>query len=252
MSYSGGADSSVLLAALVRVGQGDQLTAATFESPLHHPDELDRARALTRELGVEHLVIPEDPLAQEEFSANPRDRCYVCKKSRLEFLTALARDREALILDGTNFSDTGVHRPGLRALEEAGACSPLALAGLTRDQVLNLGRWLGVEDWLRPASACLATRVPYGEPLTPELLTALGRAEERVAALTGAEPGSFRIRVHGQMARLETSPGLWPRLTDPELAARLAAQLKAFGFTRVTLDLEGYASGSMDRLERLP
>ncbi len=247
VAYSGGADSSVLLAALVRAGRGRSLVAVTFDSPLHHAAELARAKALAKELGVEHLVLPEDPLAHQEFATNPEDRCYVCKKRRLAALASLARERGALVLDGTNFSDTGVHRPGLRALEEAGARSPLAQAGLTKEQVLQLGVWLGVEEWLKPASACLATRVPYGDPLTPELLAALARAEERVAALIKAELGSFRVRVHGSLARLETDPGLWAKILAPPLLLRVVEELKSLGFVHVALDLEGYISGSMDR-----
>ena len=247
LAYSGGADSSVLLAALVRAGGAEALIAATYKSPLHHSGELRRAAALTRKLGVEHLIVEEDPLADKEFAANPEERCYLCKKRRLAGLASLARERGAPILDGTNFSDTRVYRPGLKALEEAGVIAPLAQAGLTKEQVGELGRWLGVEDWIRPASACLATRVPYGFPLTAGLLENIRRAEESLAALWGVELGSFRVRAHGSLARVETDPALWPRIMAPDLLSRTVRELKRFGFVHASLDLEGYVSGSMDR-----
>lgn len=247
LAYSGGADSSVLLAALVRAGQAKTLIAATYKSLLHHSGELEQAMALTEKLGVEHLIMEEDPMADEEFSANPEERCYICKKRRLEGLAALARERGALVLDGTNFSDTKVHRPGLKALEEAGVIAPLAQAGLTKEQVGELGQWLGVEAWLKPASACLATRVPYGFPLTTNLLTDIRRAEERLAALLGLELGSFRVRVHGSLVRLETNPALWTRIMKPDLLSLVIREMKGLGFAHVALDLEGYISGSMDR-----
>jgi len=247
LAYSGGADSSVLLAGLVRAGRAGDLIAATYESPLHPLAELERAKLLADNLAVEHLVIREDPFCDPEFTANPQDRCYICKKRRLAGLQDLARASGATILDGTNFSDTKVFRPGLKALQEAGVRSPLAEAGLAKDRVMKLGRWLGVEDWLTPASACLATRIPYGSSLTAELVDRIGRAEILLSELTGGEPGSLRVRVHGSLARLETDPGLWPRILEPELLGRLVKELKILGFSHVSLDLEGYISGSMDR-----
>ena len=247
LAYSGGADSSVLLAALAKAGRTGSVLAATFKSPLHHPAELERARALTLRLGVEHLVIEEDPFADPAFGANPEDRCYLCKKRRLGQLAALARERGALLLDGTNADDTRAYRPGLRALEEAGVLTPLAQAGLTKAQVIELGRWLGVDDWLRPASACLATRVPYGSALSAEVVDRIRRAEDNLSLITGAETGSFRVRLQGSSARLETDPDLWPKILEQKHRHRIVAALKDLGFAHVSLDLEGYTSGSMDR-----
>jgi len=248
VALSGGADSSVLLAALVKANGPAKVAAATFRSPLHSPRELARASALTRRLQVVHFVLDENPLADKDFAANPENRCYLCKSRRLEGLSRLAGEKGfKTILDGSNLSDTEGYRPGRRAVEERGVVTPLAEAGLTKVEVAELGRELGLTEWLKPASSCLATRAPYGQRLEEELLNRIGKAEELVEALTGAELGSFRVRVRGLTARLETEPGLWPLITAEPLHSDLVAGLKKLGFVRVSLDLEPFASGSQDR-----
>ena len=247
MALSGGADSSVLLGALIRAGQ--EVTAATFASPLHPARELAAARKLTARLGVEHLVIPEEPLADPDFAANPPGRCYLCKKRRLAALGRLARERGlALCIEGTLASDLSAYRPGLKASAEAGTLTPLAAAGFDKDDVFALGRWLGLEEWLQPASACLASRVTYHQPLTPPLLEAVSRAEELVCRVVGAALGAIRVRVHGRLARIELSPEALPALSEPAGRAEVADGLRRLGFAYVTLDLAGFSSGSMDRL----
>ncbi|MBW1713303.1 MAG: ATP-dependent sacrificial sulfur transferase LarE, partial [Deltaproteobacteria bacterium] len=252
VALSGGADSSVLLAALVKAGQGPDLAAATLASPLHPPDELARAKRLAAKLKVEHLIIKEDPLADPDFAANPADRCYLCKKRRLAVLARQAGARGLeIIVDGTNFSDSLGRRPGAKALAQAKAATPLAQARLTKDQVLALGRELGLSDWLKPASACLATRVAYGQSLTAELLDRIRQAEELVGQAICAEAGSFRVRVEGHLARIEAEPEKWPPLWEPKVRAKLVGRLKEMGFVHVSLDLAGFHSGSMDwSLER--
>ncbi len=251
LALSGGSDSAVLLTALVKAGQ--EVTAATFTSPLHPRAELGRAEALAERLGVPHLVLEEDPLADEAFRANPPERCYLCKKRRLSDLAALAAARGLKILmDGANADDHRSHRPGLRAAQEAGVKSPLAEAGLTKNDVWTLGRHLKVEDWLRPASACLATRVVYNQPLSGALLARIEEAESLVAAALETPLGLLRARVHGPVARLEVPPQAWSRLSDQALRTSLAVGLKKLGFVFVTADLAGFASGSMDALLQEP
>lgn len=247
VALSGGADSSVLLAALVRANGPDKVVAATFRSPLHPPRELALARALTRRLKVDHRIMDEDPLADPEFAENPENRCYLCKSRRLEGLVRLAGEKGLkAILDGSNLSDTQGYRPGRQAVEEMGVITPLASAGLTKTQVAELGQELGLEEWLKPPSSCLATRVPYGERLDQAGLIRIGRAEDLVTKLTGAEPGSFRVRVQGRTSRLETDPSLWPLLTSEPLHSDLVAKLKELGFAQVFLNLEPFRSGSQD------
>ncbi len=247
VALSGGTDSSVLLAALVEAGQ--RVTAATFASILHPAAELGLARRLCAKLGVEHLVLTEDPLADGEFRSNPPDRCYLCKKRRLSLLVEAAAVRGiATVMDGGLASDTAEYRPGLKAVEEAGVVSPLARAGFDKTDVCELGRYLGLDEWLRPASACLATRVCYGEELSEDLLRRIDRAEEFVAQTFGIERGSFRVRVHGPAARLELDPALWSAALSDEIRPKLTAGLAELEFTFAALDLTGFSSGSMDRL----
>lgn len=245
VSLSGGTDSSVLLAALVEAGQS--VMAATFSSILHPAAELGRARRLTTRLGVEHLVFNENPLAEVDFKANGPDRCYICKKQRLTMLAEAARVRRLdRLIDGTLAGDADQRRPGLRANREEMVVSPLALAGFDKAAVWQLGRELGLDDWLKPASSCLATRVPYHRPLTEELLKSIGRAEAVAAELLGLEPGSFRIRAHDLTARLELPPEAWATALDNALRPRLLAAVKEAGFGYLALDLAGFRSGSLD------
>jgi uncharacterized protein len=248
VALSGGADSSVLLAALVKANGSEKVVAATFRSPLHNLKELARAEALTRRLKVVHLVLDEDPFIDPNFTQNPENRCYLCKSRRLDELFRLAGEKGLkVILDGSNLSDTEGYRPGRRAVEERGVLTPLAAAGLTKTQVTELGRELGLAEWLKPASSCLATRVSYGQKLEKRLLERIGRAEELVGGLTGAELGSFRVRVQGRAVRLETAPSMWPLLIAAPLRSDLLAGLKRLGFVRISLDLEPFSSGSLDR-----
>jgi len=246
LSLSGGSDSSVLLGALIKAGQ--EIVAVTFASPLHPEEELDRAKRLTASLGVEHLILEEDPFSEADFTANPPERCYLCKRRRLTVLTKAARDRGIkIVLDGTNASDGRTYRPGLKAAQEFGVISPFLEAGLDKEDVWALGDFLGLGDWLHPASACLATRVAYGQQLTLELLERIARAEEIVAKLINAAAGSFRARSHGPLLRLEVQPDKWPQIFDSRMRIELLDRLKGLGFNYVTLDLEGFSSGSMDR-----
>jgi uncharacterized protein len=246
LAFSGGADSSLLLTALVKAGQS--VSAATFASPLHPRHELERARVLTDRLGVEHLIVEEDPLTDATFAVNPPDRCYLCKKRRLSQLSELARERSlSTLLEGTLSSDEKAHRPGLKASAEAGTIAPLAEAGFSKKDVWTLGRWLGLEDWLKPASSCLATRVEYGQKLTNELLFNIAKAENLICQITGLEAGAVRLRVHGRLARIEVDPDRFTALIDPTGRSKVLKVLPKLGFTYFTLDLNGFHSGSMDR-----
>lgn len=246
VALSGGMDSSVLLAALVRAGR--PVSAATFVSPLHHPLEKERAARLCRRLEVEHHLLEEDPFADARFTANTPERCYWCKRRRLARLTELA-GRLGLeeIYDGSLASDSGGWRPGARALDEYNAARPMVAAGMDKDDVRAVGRCLGLEEWLQPASACLATRVEYNVRLTPEMIDAAARAEDHLARVLNIPFGSFRLRIHGSIARLELPPPVWARVMEESVRRELTVHLERLGFDYITLDLAGFVSGSMDR-----
>lgn len=250
IAYSGGTDSSVLLGGLARArDKGQKLTiiAVTVDSPLHHPGELARAARLTTRLGIDHRILTEDPFGDPDFVENPKERCYLCKSRRFTLIAEMAEELSATaIMDGTNGSDHDGYRPGLKALAEIGIVSPLAEAGLSKAEVIDLGRELGLDEWLTPASACLATRLPYGTRLTPELVDMVARAERLAADLLGLELGSFRVRVHGEVARLEIPPERFRLVLERGPAQELAARLRGLGFNYIALDLEGYRSGSLD------
>lgn len=241
VAFSGGADSALLLRLAAEHVPG-RVLAATAVSPLH-PDG-SHAEEVARALGVEHRVVEADPLADPGFRGNPPDRCYICKHLIFSTLLEVARDEGlARVIEGSNLDDLDDFRPGRRALAELGAGSPLIDAGLTKADVRALSRDLGLPTASRVSDTCLATRFPYGVPLTHEVLERTGRAE---AILRPLVDGPLRVRVHGTAARIEVDRTQIPRIANPEVGARIDEQLRDLGFERVTIDLAGYRSGSMD------
>jgi len=241
VALSGGADSALLLRLAAEHVPG-RVLAASVVSPLH-PDS-SHAAEVARVIEVEHRVIEVDPLSDPAFRRNPPDRCYLCKHMIFSALCDLARD-EGLdtVIDGSNVDDLDDFRPGRRALAELGVRSPLVEAGLTKADVRALSRDLGLSTASRVSDTCLATRFPYGVELTHEALLLAGRAEEILRPLVD---GALRVRVHGGCARIEVGRNEIPRLTDPEVSQRVEELLRNLGFERVTVDLAGYRSGSMD------
>lgn len=241
---SGGVDST-LLAALAHEALGRRAVAVTIESPLLSADERADAVRLAAQVGIRHEVLPMDELEDAGFAANPQDRCYLCKRMRLEAVVHWAAERGVpWVLDGSNADDRGDYRPGMRALSEFGAVrSPLLEAGMTKAEVRAAARAMGLFTWNKPARACLASRIPYGEPVTAE---ALRRVEAAERFLAGVLPpaAQFRVRAHGDLARVEAEDQDLPRV----LARRedVAEGLRAAGFRYVTLDLAGYRMGSLN------
>lgn len=242
VAFSGGVDSS-LLAWVGQAVLGEQLLAVTVRSPMESPQETDHASELARLGGFRHLVVDMDELADPLIAANPPDRCYHCKSKRFRALLDMAAGSQPapVIVDGTNADDTGVYRPGMRALGELGIRSPLQEAGLTKADIRALGRWLGLPNWNKPAAPCLATRFPYHTPLTAQAIQQVGQAE---IFLHGLGLEALRLRAHGDLARIEALPDDFSTL----LAQRehIVAFLRQLGYQYVTLDLQGYRSGSMD------
>lgn len=245
VAFSGGADSA-LVAKVARDELGDLAVAVTVDSPLFPRDELRSARSVAKVIGIEHVVVPLDPLGDPGFRANPPDRCYICKLAGLAEVRRVADARLLRhVMDGSNLDDERAYRPGSRARHELGVMSPLSEAGLRKADVLRLSRGLRLPTGARAPSPCLATRVPYGEALTAELL---GRIERAEAYLRGRGFREVRVRAHGDVARLEVSKEQVAVMTRPKTRAEVVRRLKRLGFAYVTADLEGYRAGSMDEV----
>lgn len=243
VAFSGGVDSSVVLAAAARALGERRVLAFTAASETYLPSELALARELTRSLGVAHVVVETSEFGDEAFTSNPRDRCYVCKSHLLEEMTRVAEEHGcAALVDGANVDDLGDYRPGLRAAEERAVVHPLIAAGLGKAEVRRLARQLGLPTWDAPQQACLASRIPYGEPITSEKLRAIAAAEEILRELGFRQ---CRVRHHGTIARVEVEEADIERAAG---AAReeIARRLAGLGFTYVALDLRGFRSGSMN------
>jgi uncharacterized protein len=249
VAYSGGTDSSYLLAVCLDVLGTDRVLALTADSPLTPRAEMDDARALAIELGAHHQVLPSDDLSMPGIVANPPDRCYHCKFTRFEALQEVAHaERLASLIHGENADDADDYRPGSRAAEELGVRAPLREAGLTKAEVRHLARERGLPNWSKPANACLASRFPYGTRLTVEGLARVEAAEEALCRTWGLH--QLRVRDHYPVARLEVPSEEIPRLATPENRAIAVEALRRLGYRYVTLDLTGYRMGSLnDELE---
>lgn len=245
LAFSGGVDSTLLLHALLRLRAEESfpLLAYYFHTPLHTEEETQAALRTAREAGAELVEMRFDPLQLPVLRFNPQDRCYHCKAHIFSHMKQDAAARGLrTIMDGTNADDHRQYRPGLRALRELGVVSPLAAAGLTKAEVRAKAAEWGLACSAKPAAPCLATRFEYGTELTAE---AIRRAEAGEALLHSRYPGyPLRLRVHGDLARLELPPEL---MRDAlQAAPELVRDLRALGYRHVTLDLLGFRSGSMD------
>lgn len=244
VAFSGGVDSTLLLAAAREV-LGDRVEAATSISPVHSRCESENAEKLAAALGVAHHWIHTDEMALPAFLTNPENRCYICKQHLFSRMRELAAGRGIdTVAHGANADDLNDYRPGFLAAREAGIVAPLVDAGLKKAEIRELARKMGLPNWDRPADACLATRVPYGVLLSPALLQRIEQAES-VLADRGID--RCRVRVHGNIARIEVAPEYFDRVMSAEVRLPLIAALRRLGFDHVSLDLEGYRMGSMNR-----
>ena len=243
VAFSGGVDSSLLLAASARALGAGHVVAFTAASATYLPEELAAARGLASSLGVTHEVVATDECDDPAFAANPRERCYLCKG---HMLTQMARVAErhgcAALLDGANLDDLSDVRPGLRAAAERGVLHPLVAAGIGKAQVRRLARGLDLAVWNAPQQACLASRIPYGEAITADKLQAIAAGEAVLHELAFRQ---CRLRHHGAIARVEVPADEIARAAGP-VREELSRRLGALGFTYVCLDLRGYRSGSMN------
>ena len=248
VAFSGGVDSAFLLAAAVEA-LGDRAVAATGVSPSLARSELEDARALAAELGARHIVVETREQEREGYAANGPDRCYFCKSELFDVLLPVAQAEGLRLAVGTNCDDLGDWRPGQRAAAERGVLTPLVTAGFGKADVREAARRMGLRVHDKPAAACLASRLAYGVRVTPERLARVERAEALLRSLGLAQ---LRVRDHGGLARIEVPLGDLSLLVEPEARAHLVEGLRGLGFTYVTLDLEGFRSGSMNAALRRP
>jgi uncharacterized protein len=243
LAFSGGVDSTFLLAVLCK-DPGRKVIGVTALSPTHPQQERKEAQRLAQLFSADYREILGDETELEAFRSNPPDRCYHCKKHLFSKIEEIRRQEgfEA-VLDGSNFDDLADFRPGLRALEELGVLSPLREAGLTKDEIRTLSCEMGLTTWNKPSLACLASRIPYGTEITEEVLTRIDLCE---AFLLERIQGSVRVRYHGNVARIEVESTVMQELFRQRDV--LVAFFKQQGFAYVTVDLEGYRTGSMNEV----
>lgn len=243
VAYSGGVDST-LVAKAAKDALGERALCVLARSSLMPREDIDNATSLARALGLSFTTLDLDPLGMEDVACNSPERCYHCKKAIFQKLLELAKERGlGVVLDGSNADDDHDYRPGHKALEELGIRSPLKELGITKARVRSISRELGLPTWNKPARACLATRVPYGTRLDEQALRRIDAAEE-VVRDAGFEHS--RVRDHGDIARIEITAAGMRSIMTGVVRRKLVNGLKALGYKYVTLDLEGYRTGSMN------
>lgn len=246
IAFSGGVDSTLLLKVANDV-LGDDVLAVTALSETTPKHEQKDAVRLAKALSAKHLVVETNELNIPEFVKNPKDKCYICKKSRFGRLLELAKERGFdYVADGENLDDHVDYRPGIRATRELGVRSPLSEAKLCKEEIRLLSKKLGLSTWDKPAYACLASRIPYHNPITAEKLRQVDEGEEFIRDL--GLSGQVRVRHHGHIARIELDAKDIPKLVEDTVRNRVANYFKELGFIFVTLDLEGYSMGSLNRV----
>jgi uncharacterized protein len=247
VAFSGGVDSSVLLTA-ARDALGEAVLAVTAVSPTFPRQDLQYARIISSRLGARWIIVETDELNDPRFRANPPNRCYFCKAKLFSLFLNKARE-EALpiVIEGTNADDLSDFRPGLAALRELGIRSPFLELGIGKREIRKLANNMGLDNWDKPSSACLASRIPYGEEITGERLNRIAETE----ALLG-EMGFTQVRVrdHGSLARIELPAEDINRLLAPRLRENIVEACKGAGYTFVSLDLQGYRTGSLNEVLR--
>jgi pyridinium-3,5-biscarboxylic acid mononucleotide sulfurtransferase len=247
VAFSGGVDSVFVLKVAVDTLGVKNVLAVTGDSPSVPQRDREEAKRLAVSFGVEHLLIDPGEFGKAEYLSNPTDRCYFCKDALYERIQPLLAERGLrAIVSGTNADDLGDYRPGLTAAKEHFVREPCAEAGLTKADIRALSAEMGLPTADKPASPCLSSRVPYGEPITPEKLRMIDRAETFLRKKLGVP--ECRVRHHGDLARIEVPVEWIERLAAPALRARLDAEFRAIGYKYVSLDLRGFRSGSLNEV----
>ncbi len=242
VAFSGGVDSTFLLAA-ARHAPAEKLIALTVKQAYTQHWELDEASTFVKDLGVPHRII--EPEVDERVMENPLNRCYLCKTGTFTLFRKVMDELEYdVLVDGTNVDDTGEHRPGMRAKKEHGVRSPLLEAGFSKVEIREMSRLLGIPDWDKPSNTCLITRIPYNTKVSVDDLRKIEDAEHYLMKQGFKQ---VRVRKHGDTARIEVDPHLIGKLAESENINRIVPYLKSLGFTYISLDLEGYKTGSLDK-----
>lgn len=243
VAYSGGVDSSFLLQAAADI-LGDRVLAVTVASPTFPDTEMAAAVEYADRRGIRHAIIELNQFTIDGFADNPAERCYLCKKQYYPQLMSLARDQgNWVVADGTNADDEEDFRPGMRVLEELGVLSPLQEVRLTKSEIRELSRTMGLPTWDKPDEACLASRIPYGQRITPAKLAMVDQAEQYLRQHGFRQ---VRVRHHGEIARIEVGVEERQRF-EPQLMEAVHDYLRGLGFSYVTLDLKGYRGGSLNQ-----
>jgi uncharacterized protein len=243
VAFSGGVDSTFLLRT-ARSVLGDNVIAVTARSCSFPRRELDEARAFCEKEGVRHFICDSEELDIDGFSENPVNRCYLCKNELFTKIWDVARQNSiSAVIEGSNMDDEGDYRPGLQAVKEQGVRSPLREAGLYKEDIRALSKAEGLPTWNKQSFACLSSRFVYGETITETKLGMVDRAEQLLLDLGFTQ---VRVRVHGDIARIELDPDEFPKITSPETRETVYGQFKDMGFSYTALDLRGYRTGSMN------
>lgn len=244
VAFSGGVDSTFLLQ-VAHLTLGEKALALTARSGVVPQRDLQEAEAFCAKYGIRQLYFDFDELAVPGFAENPPDRCYICKKTLFGNFLRIAKEHGAVLCEGSNMDDLGDYRPGLRALAELDVHSPLRVAQLSKAEIRFLSHELQLPTWDKPSFACLASRFVYGERITAEKLAAVDKAEQLLWELGFKQ---FRVRVHGNLARIEVLPDELQRALAEPVRSTLHNKLQEYGFNYVTLDLLGYRTGSMNEI----
>jgi len=245
VAFSGGVDSTFVLKIVVEE-LGNKALGVTAISASVSPDEANDAKSLAKLIGAQHLCVESNELKDPRYAANPANRCYFCKTELYEITEKIRSEKGlSVVLDGFNADDKKDHRPGHQAAQEHEVKSPLAQAGLTKNEIRAWSKRLGLPTWEKPQMACLASRIPYGTQVTVERLQKIGNTESALRAL-GLR--NFRVRFHGEVARLELASEEWSLFLEPKFRVEIDSAIKSFGFTFVALDLLPFKSGRMNAL----
>jgi uncharacterized protein len=243
VAYSGGVDSTFLLR-VAKDALGDNLLAVTAESLTFPPREKEFAKKMAKRLKVKHIIVKSKELKNKNFVKNNRDRCYWCKKELFSNLKEIAKKKKIkYVIEASNLDDKDDYRPGLKAIHELGIRSPLIKAKLTKKEIRQISRSLNLLTWDKPSFACLASRIPYGVKITEEILEKVNKAEE---ILINEGFKQVRVRHHESMARIEVLKEEIPILLNKEIMDKIVSKLKKLNYFYITLDLEGYRTGSMN------